>query len=490
VKVVVAGTCQAIPLARCLSVMQPAVRVERLPTGIAFDANATDGDVVFHQRHHLTVWTPQQLGPNEFLYPRIWFNAFHPDLVYVRGPSGAVTPPLGDYHSSLVLYAWHRGMSRAGTARLFSEAVFERARFFSCWDAAKQSLLEEGRAIGFPLDDLFARWERSGAFMHAANHPALRVTADIARDLARRAGLPLLIDTPEYYVGDPMLEKAVWPIYPQIAERRGVSGGYAFKPAQPPGADVTLFGLEEFIARSFEAYACMSPDALACARLEHPAYRDLESIAGAERRLRHASRDAEADAFQLAENEAAMDVVCDEEQIDDAAPRWDEYGLFLTFAQPHQLVEDRPAPAGGSMEALGPSSMRAPLDATLPGSMTAGTVVTVACTVRHDGDVPFATAGKHPVFLCYRWYDARGSLTEVGRSIHTALPASIAPGASAGIAMRIAAPRYEGRYRLRVALLQSEIAWFDDVDPRNGVEAAVAVAASSAASTNAAAGAR
>ena len=43
--------------------------------------------------------------------------------------------------------------------------------------------------------------------------------------------------------------------------------------------------------------------------------------------------------------------------------------------------------------------------------------------------------------------------------------------------MHIAAPEHPGYYRLRVALLQSEIAWFDDIDPSNGIDAAVDVVA-------------
>ncbi|MDQ6926973.1 MAG: GSCFA domain-containing protein, partial [Candidatus Eremiobacteraeota bacterium] len=660
--------------------------------------------------------------------------------------------------------------------------------FFGCWNAAKQALLEEGRVVGLPLDALFARWERSGAFMHSANHPALPVIADIARALAKRAKLSTLIDAPEYYLNDPMLEKGVWPVYPEIADRLGVPGGYAFKAAQPPGADATLFGLDEFIARSFEAYASMQSDALACARLDHPAYRDLESIAAAERKqprtvradspyanlpssqfwrravervpaasvdpvgtppfaidrrvriatagscfaqnmscvlVRHgydyfvaepappelsadAARDAgygvfstrcgnvytarqllqlfdraygtfvprepawlrpdgrhadpfrpqiepagfatgadvlesrerhlaavrtmferldvliftlglteawrstadgavfplapgvvagcmdfaryefvnftasevradlEAflarlervnatarvvltvspqppiatyeprhvlvsstytkaalrvacdeverthpavwyfpgyelvaggfnrgayfeddlrtvtaegidhvmrlffehgsldapwdvgmDALQLAENEANMDVVCDEEAIVEPAraPHWDEYGVFLTVAQPHQLIQDDAGQGEGSMDALQPPSMRAPLQAAMPGTMTVRTTATIACTIRNDGDVPLASGGKHPVFLCYRWYDPSGTVTEVGQSIHTPLPGVLESGASVKLTMRVAAPRFEGRYRLRLALLQSEVAWFDDVDP-------------------------
>jgi hypothetical protein len=129
------------------------------------------------------------------------------------------------------------------------------------------------------------------------------------------------------------------------------------------------------------------------------------------------------------------------------------------------------------MDPLAPSSMRATLEATLPRSMTARTVAVVACTVANAGDVAVATAGDHAVYACYRWYDEAGTEAEVGSSIHTPLPHAVEPGASVALGLRVAAPRYPGRYRLRAALLQSNVAWFDDVDPRNGVEAVVDVAA-------------
>ncbi|MDB5069326.1 MAG: hypothetical protein JWM87_437 [Candidatus Eremiobacteraeota bacterium] len=823
----VAGTCQAIPLAACLTVMNPDVPVARLPLN-AEPGALEPGDIVFRQRDR-TVMPPARHGCTEIVYPGVWFNAFHPDVVFLPGPWGAVVPPLGNDHSSLVLYGRHRGMSAAQTAKLFTEAVYEKLRYFDCWADAKRALIAEGRDLGFAFDAMFARVERFGCFMHSPIHPALVVMAELARELVRRAGLTPAVAAPESYLDDPMLRGAVWPVYPEIGRRLGVPGAYAFKPEHVPGAMPALLDLDEFIARSFEAYAVMPPELLSCRRLENPAYRDLESIAAGERKgsrngtiphapaadlgaqpdvpaastspyaglpaerfwrravervppsdvdpagtppfrigrgariatagscfaqsmsralaqagyehfvaepapdglppeaARHAGygvfstrcgnvytarqllqlfdraygklvpRDRawlradgryadpfrpliEPDGFASADDvlaarerhlaavrtmfeqldvliftlglteawrsaadgavfplapgvsagrmdpaqyefvnftaaqvrddldaflarlrgvnpsasvvltvspqppiatyeprhvlvssaytKAALRVAADEierahanvwyfpgyelvaggfnrgayfqddlrtvtpqgvehvmrlflahcaaelappaaadgglganETLADAEAACDEEAIAFGGtaesrsgrygAAPHPEFADYdwtrdfdlgvPAvaepPADLMLEALAPASMRAPVQAALPGEMRAGSIITVACTVRNDGDAALASGGTHPVFLCYRWFDERGALTEIGRSIHTPLPGALAPGAVATVQMRIEAPRYEGRYRLRVALLQSEIAWFDDVDPGNGVAAEVGVAA-------------
>jgi hypothetical protein len=820
-KIHVVGTCQSIPLAQCLELMVPSVPVLRYASFDDVNAQVADGDVIFRQRNRHTVWMPQERAPNEFLYPRVAFNAFHPDAVSIVGPPGPLAPPLGDDHSSLVLYAWHRGLDASEAERLFCEPVFERLRFFDHWEAAKQTLLEEGRTIDFPLESLLAGWTARGRFMHSRWHPALFVTSGIARALLERAGLPLSFDRPEDFIGDMMLEKAVWPIYPEIGRRLGLPGAYAFKMAHRTGSRPAVLDLGDFIARSYEAYRHMPAEVLACKRLDNPAYRDLERVAASARtgsrdgtsasapssagparegspyahlppsrfwrraiervaaqdvdpvgtppfaidrsvriatagscfaqnmshvlvrhgynyfvaepppaglpaadarragygvfssrsgnvytarqllqlfdrafgtfvpleatwlrpdgryadpfrpqiepdgfateselsdaRAQHlaavrtmfeqldvfiftlglteawrsradgavfplapgvaagtldetrhefvnfttaqvasdldlfltrlgavnprgrvvltvspqppiatyeprhvlvsatytkaalraaadeierrhpevwyfpgyelvagafnrgayyerdlrtvtpagvahvmrlflahgAAEDGDAieiDPRRLEENRAEMDVVCDEEAIafdgtaqvvgDDveAAAKRAEYASFLDRAIP---MEQRRRPVvqttGGTMEPLQPSSMRVRIDAELPNALRARGVVTVPWTISNDGDVALMTGGTHPVFACYRWFDASGNQSEVGDSIHTALPAPLEPGASMTVPVPIAAPRYAGGYELRVTLLQSEIAWFDDVDSSNGCVARVAV---------------
>jgi hypothetical protein len=119
--------------------------------------------------------------------------------------------------------------------------------------------------------------------------------------------------------------------------------------------------------------------------------------------------------------------------------------------------------------------MRTTIEAELVTSIAARTVVTASCTLTNRGGVALATADPYPVYLSYRWFDEAGTPAEIGHSIHTALAPALAPGAAATLTMRIEAPRFAGRYALRVALLQSNVAWFDDVDRANGVEAVVDV---------------
>ena len=815
-KLYVIGPCQATPLAACLAVMNPHVPVVRLPMNAVPDAVAAD-DIVFRQRDR-PLETPSERGSQEIIYPGVWFSAFHPDVVYLLGPWGSVPTPLGGDHSSLVLYGWHRGLNVAKTAKLFTEPVFEALRFFDCWAVAKRSLISEARDLGFSLDKMFARLEPLGCFMHSPIHPALIVMAELAHELMRRVGIVPVVSAPELYLEDPLLLGTVWPVYPEIGHRLGLPGSYMFKQGHTPGSIPLLFDLEEFIARSFEAYAVCPPESLVCRRLENPAYRDLERIAAGSRtassngalplapaaepappaaspyadlpaahfwrraveripvrdvdpvgtppfridrdvriatagscfaqnmarvlrregynfflaeappagmpveqaqlagyglfsarfgnvytarqllqlferaygtfaprdrawvradgryadpfrpqvepggfasaddvvasreehlaavrrmfeqldvliftlglteawrsrvdgavfplapgvsagrmdaaeyefvnftagevrddldaflaRLRevnpgasvvltvspqppiatyeprhvvvsaaytkaalrvaadeidrawanvwyfpgyelvaggfnrgayfqddlrtvtpqgvehvmrlflaHCAEEPERPAvpdYSLVANERLDDVdaVCDEELIAygdrsrgyeaDDLPLWQDYSWAVVF-DADAWAQGSPPAAVTPMAALDPASMRAPVQATLPTEMGTRTVATISCTVRNHGSVALVTGGEHPVFLCYRWFDELGAPAEVGRSVHTPLPGALEPGMTAELPMCIEAPQYEGRYRLRVALLQSEIAWFDDVDPENGLEAVVEV---------------
>ncbi|HEY4439430.1 MAG TPA: GSCFA domain-containing protein [Candidatus Elarobacter sp.] len=809
------GSCHTVSLVRCLEVMVPESRVERHPSHRKPDVG--EDDLLFVQRGRTTVWTPEEMRPNQILFPRIWFNAFHPDLVNVQASFGGVPPPLGYYHSTIVLYAWKRGLSVAQTAALFCYEVFERLGYFGFWEAAKRSLLDEGREVDFPLDAMLAHWERSGLFMYTPNHPALVVFADIARELLRRAGLTPAFETPEQYMNDPMLENAVWPVYPEIARAFGLSGSYAFKPPHTEAASSprVFLTLDEFIERSFYSYRHMPAEALVPYGRDIRAYGNLEELVAAgssrpadttvsasngrarvgspyadlpserfwrravarlpardvdpvgtppftiDRRQRiatagscfaqhmsralvrggygyyvaepgpdgllgEAARDAgygvfstrcgnvytarqlrqlleraygtfapredawlrpdgryvdpfrpqiepggfanveelradrerhlgavrtmferldvliftlglteawrsraDGAVFPLApgvtagtmdpaehefvnfttaevrddlvvflaalaqvnpaakvvltvspvppiatyeprhvlisatytkaalraaadeverlhgnvwycpsyeivagthnrgayyaedlrtvtpdgvdhvmrlflqhcapqagastldeaalreENRAGMDVVCDEEEIA-YQPRPRGVAAVAVPAREHDDFLNRDAAAAialddfvslrdDPMAVLGRVSMRAPVLAVLPQTMRPRAVVAVPCTVRNDGDVTLVSAGEHAIYLCYRWYDEHGEPTEVGASIHTPLEAPLGPGQSISTVMSIAAPRYAGRYRLRVALLQSQIAWFDDVDPDNGLELVVEV---------------
>ena len=79
----------------------------------------------------------------------------------------------------------------------------------------------------------------------------------------------------EDYLGDELVRDVVWPVYPPIAERYGLTGSYLFK-TKPRGDDFpTLYDLPGFIAASF---AHLRRDAAGRPRL--PAGRGLARRAG------------------------------------------------------------------------------------------------------------------------------------------------------------------------------------------------------------------
>ena len=89
-------------------------------------------------------------------------------------------------------------------------------------------------------------------------------------------------------------------------------------------------------------------------------------------------------------------------------------------------------------------------------------------TVSNTGTVTWPAGGAAPVHLSYHWLDATGQVV-VWDGSRAALPADIAPGQSAEIAIAVASPPAVGPYRLRLDLVQEGVTWFSaqGVAPRD-----------------------
>ena len=122
-----------------------------------------------------------------------------------------------------------------------------------------------------------------------------------------------------------------------------------------------------------------------------------------------------------------------------------------------------------------PSAMRVRIATTIPASVPTARKFALEVELENLGSAAYETAGRYPVYFCYRWYDAAGSWTEVGHSLHTPLPGPLMPGESTTLRAVVATPKSAGRHVLAVTLLQQNVAWFDDVDPANGFRDVVLV---------------
>ncbi|MEP7118988.1 MAG: GSCFA domain-containing protein, partial [Acidobacteriota bacterium] len=211
-------------------------------------------------------------------FPKILFSAFHPDFDFVRDRSGTRFDGPCGHHSALVFYAWQRGMSARAAAELFTPDVFARVGYFDYWAAAAAFLVEESRAANVELEPFIPNWTARGVWMYSFNHPRLYVLSDVARALMERDGLA--IDAEALPPNDDALARqTVFPVYPALAERLGVPGGYRFQLARAPESpdiEPPVLDLPQFIDACYAAYAGHAPGDLVCRRLESPRYADLQ----------------------------------------------------------------------------------------------------------------------------------------------------------------------------------------------------------------------
>lgn len=100
--------------------------------------------------------------------------------------------------------------------------------------------------------------------------------------------------------------------------------------------------------------------------------------------------------------------------------------------------------------------------------------VEIPYSVTNHGRAVLGSGGINPVMVSYRWFAGDG-VDDVIDGIRHSLPGLLFPGTSARGTLVVTTPPRRGRWRLRLSLVQERIAWFDDLDPRNGVEHVVKV---------------
>ncbi len=195
--------------------------------------------------------------------PQVGFDAFHPDLVYVRDRrTGGIVKP--DYHSRLVIRAWELGVAAERVPLLFTEPVMRALGYCNRWAGAQAALKMHFDASCLDFASFFLAAKRLGVFMHSINHPAVEITTLLGKMVALRLGVPGAVMARPLPLPDPLLPLVVWPVHPPIAHALGV-----------PGSDNWAIGHDSFdlpgyIAYAYAGYAACgaSPDDMAWARPE------------------------------------------------------------------------------------------------------------------------------------------------------------------------------------------------------------------------------
>ncbi|MDE2364412.1 MAG: hypothetical protein KGM42_17180 [Hyphomicrobiales bacterium] len=273
-RIAVVGNCQSFGIAYGMKLLIPQAQVDRFTIvrkGVAdlgfLARTLATYDHVFSlefQQGFLRGggWEElRALMPKVAPIPSIVFSGFHPDTVYILDPPQNGRPiegPTGPYHSAIALFAYLRGMSVEQTEALFCAPFFAALGYFDVWEDSAREFLALARASGLDLSHDLVRWSRGGTFMYSMNHPKAHVLFDVARALLERADLPhsAAVEFSDFAVDD-IVRGAVYPVYPEIAERYGHRGNYLFKRAnyelsRSVGEFLTLRG---YIESCFAVYA-------------------------------------------------------------------------------------------------------------------------------------------------------------------------------------------------------------------------------------------
>ncbi|GEM_PF-6004729 len=98
-----------------------------------------------------------------------------------------------------------------------------------------------------------------------------------------------------------------------------------------------------------------------------------------------------------------------------------------------------------------------------PSTLTAGVTVRVGLSARNAGTRTWPKAGRRPVRVSYRWYDAEGRQVEEVEQIRTALPHPVKPGDNVRLMAALAVPGTPGDYRLVWDLVREGVGWFQEL---------------------------
>jgi hypothetical protein len=266
----VIANCQGGGFARALKTLRPRAKVDvlsfanRQATG-AIDETLTrvgDYDVVFSQPTNRAIYGKLHndvIAPRArqfVLYPAIIFRGLHPDEVSVGRENRRLDSPTGGFHSLIALVAFLDKIPPERAARLYNRYVFNSLGYYEEYDRALAFLQQQASRIGYELP--IEQWLVHGSFMHNSVHPRIFALASIALMACQKAGLD--VDLSRWQptrIRDSLGLNSCFPVFPAIAEPRGIEGSTEFLKFHRSGADEAerVMKLTDFIAASHAIYA-------------------------------------------------------------------------------------------------------------------------------------------------------------------------------------------------------------------------------------------
>lgn len=268
--IVVSSNCQTAGVALALKAMLPGAQV----TGIATPSQSnTEGvERLLLALKGADVWVTSA-NTSKFLetpstistirIPMILFRSFHPDLTYAfdeRSKKNVKGPGNTDYHSKLALWCARNKKSRDFAVSVFTDAVYSKLGFYAFWEREMGAMKASFAASDINFDTFIKPLLRPEPFMHSVNHPTSDALAQIAKQVAGKLGAPqALLDAPiARSIQDTLATGDIWPVYPEIAARFGLSGSYVWK----IGNSRFYHSVEDYVNLAYDHYEAFDLDAV------------------------------------------------------------------------------------------------------------------------------------------------------------------------------------------------------------------------------------
>jgi hypothetical protein len=277
-RVIVSSNCQTSGITAALRVLLPGDQVDPFPWP---SAEGDHRSALVHELAMSDVWvvtaSPAWVegvlaectagAPRVVTAPELYFDAFHPDLVYAWLPGDVLLSSVtGPYHSAIALWAWRHGLDADAAAALFVPEVFARVGYVGRWSACVARLQRDFAQHGLDHRDFILPMQRRGVFMHSVNHPRIDALARLGRQIAGTLGAtPEALAEPieDFLVDGLMVASPVWPVYPGIGDSLALPTSFTWKLT-----DQSVIRLREFLEACFSTYAALDPETISCPHVD------------------------------------------------------------------------------------------------------------------------------------------------------------------------------------------------------------------------------
>jgi hypothetical protein len=125
-------------------------------------------------------------------------------------------------------------------------------------------------------------------------------------------------------------------------------------------------------------------------------------------------------------------------------------------------------------------ALRAHVEVQCPPIVEPGATLKLRCDVENLGSACMVSLAPNPVFVSYKWFDAKTGQRFEHEGLRTSLPGTLVPRGHAKCELMVQTPEVGGEFILRATLLQEYISWFDDLDPESACDVHVTVRSSAA----------